>query len=167
MDKKLPIIIIAVVLVIGVIIGFFVWKNSSSQTPAPKPEYVQQESTIEMVDLKTQPKWVQDLEVTAKKGKSGNGLDNFVLTMTGLDPTVTGVTYSIEYQTEGKGIQGAFSSKPIDPEGEADFSLKSIDLGTCSTKSCVRHTGVTELTVRLDFTTKDGAAAWTGVVPLE
>lgn len=119
-----------------------------------------------MVDLKTQPKWVQDLKVTAVRGKSANGLENFVLTMSGLDPTVSGITYTIEYQTTDKGIQGTFSSKPVDPEGETTYSLKTMDLGTCSTKSCVRHTGVKELTIQLDFQTSTSPAIWTGIVPL-
>lgn len=166
MAKRSPLIIGAVVLVIVAFVGFFWWKGSQTSAPAPESEYIQQESSIQMVDLKTQPKWVQDLKVSAVRGKSSNGLENFVLTMSGLDPTVSGITYTIEYQTTDKGIQGTFSSKPVDPEGETEFSLKTMDLGTCSTKSCVRHTGVKELTIQLDFTTKAGPAIWTGTVPL-
>lgn len=167
MNKKLPIISGVVVLVFIVIGAFLVWQKSQSQTPTKtQPEYEQQMSSIQMVDLKTQPKWVQDLKVTAEKGKSANGLDNFTLTLSGLDAGVEGITYSIEYQTTDKGIQGTFASKPLNPEGESDLTLKSIDLGTCSTKSCVKHTGVTELTIQFDFTTKDGPATWTGIVPL-
>lgn len=167
MNKKLPIIIGAVILVLVIIGGFFFWKNSQTPPPAPEPEYIQQQSSIQMIDLKTQPKWVQDLKVTAKGGKSSNGLDNFTLTMSGLDPKVTGVTYSIEYETTDKGIQGTFTSKPLNPEGETDYTLKTIDLGTCSTKSCVKHTGVKELTAQFDFMTLDGPAIWTGIIPLE
>lgn len=169
MDKKLPIIIGTVVVIIALVVLGFFWKNSqnTSATPTPKPEYVQQESSIEMVDLKTQPQWVQDLKVSAKRGKSPNGLENFTLSIAGLDKGVTGITYTIEYQTTDKGIQGTFSSKPVETLGKTEVILKTIDLGTCSTKSCVRHNGVKELIARFDFETKDSSAVWTGTIPLE
>lgn len=166
MNKNLPIIIGSSVVILLIIGGFIFWQKSQNQTPVSKPEYVQQESSIQMVDLKTQPKWVQDLKVTAKRGRSPNGLENFTLTMTGLDPSAEGITYTIEYQTTDKGIQGTFSSKPVPTDGKSELSLKTIDLGTCSTKSCVRHNGVKSLTIQLDFTTKSGSATWTGIVPL-
>ncbi len=165
MNKKLPIIIGAVILAV-VVIGLVAFLQKPQPAKPAEPEYQQQESSIQMVDLKTQPKWVQDLKVTAERGKSANGLENFTLTLNGLDPKVSGITYTIEYQTLDKGIQGTFSSKPVDPEGETEYSLKTMDLGTCSTKSCVKHTGVKELTMQLDFATPDGPAVWTGIVPL-
>lgn len=165
MNKKLPIIIGAAILLV-LVVGFMVWKNSQTPPPAPKPEYQQQESSIQMVDLKTQPKWVQDLEVSAKRGKSANGLENFTLTMAGLDPSVTAVKYSIEYQTTDKGIQGTFSQTPVKTEGKQDLTLRTMDFGTCSTKSCVKHTGATELVIQLDFTTSKGPAIWTGKLPI-
>lgn len=166
MNKKLPIIIGVIVLVIAAVVVFFWWRNSQAATPAPEPEYQQQTSSIQMIDLSTQPKWVQDLKVTAQRGKSPNGLENFALTLNGLDKSVTGITYTIEYQTTDKGIQGTFSTKPVDPEGEATYTLKTMDLGTCSTKSCVKHDGVTELIIQLDFQTSDGPAIWTGTVKI-
>lgn len=168
MAKKLPLIISACVVVVILLIAGLFWKNSqnSKATPTPKPEYVQQESSIQMVDLKTQPEWVQNLQVFAEKGRSANGLENFTLKIAGLDEGVEGITYTIEYQTTDKGIQGTFSSKPVETDGKSEVTLKTIDLGTCSTKSCVRHTGVNELIIQLDFTTSKGTATWTGKISL-
>lgn len=124
------------------------------QTP-PVPVTTEPETMVKKIDLSTQPEWVQKLDVTAKKGKSANGLDNAIVTAKGFPQgLVTGVTYVVQYQTTNKGTQGALSSKPVSVTGTT--WTKTIDLGTCSTKSCVRHDGVTSIDLELDFTTTSG-----------
>lgn len=143
----LPIIL----LLLALVGGFLLYQRSKSSAPV----LTTTETTIKKIDLASQPKWVQDLQVTAVKGKSANGLDNVTVTAKGF-PTglVTGVTYVMQYQTTNKGTQGALSTKPTPVTGTT--WTKTIDLGTCSTKSCVRHDGVTSIDLELDFTTTSG-----------
>ncbi len=165
MRSKLPVFIFAAIGLLVVVAIFLVWqksqvKPSDSGTSAP-------EVTIKKVDLASQPEWVQKLQVSAKKGVSANSLPNVTISVKGF-PTglVTSLNYVLQYQTSNKGTQGALSSKPVDISG-ATIWTKTIDLGTCSTKSCVRHEGVTSLDVELDFTTSAGdQPIWTGALSL-
>ncbi|MBI3558786.1 hypothetical protein HY085_00145 [Candidatus Gottesmanbacteria bacterium] len=144
--------IIGVVLVLVGISGWLVYQKS-------------QVKPLVKVDLSTQPNWVQKLEVTARKGQSANGLENVTVLVKGL-VNVESINYVLQYQTSNKGAQGALSSKPIEVTGTT-FS-KTIDLGTCSTKSCVRHEGVTSIDLELDFTTSDGSkSSWSKTLDLK
>lgn len=153
MDKK---VIGGVVLLLVVVAGvFFVFQQPK---PAVKTEE-KQEFSIKKVDLAKQPEWVQKLKVTGKKGQSANGLNNVTLSVTGIE--AASLTYVLEYQTSNKGTQGALA---MSPQSVSDGKFtKTIDFGTCSTKSCVRHDGVTSVTVELDFS---DSSIWTGSVSL-
>ncbi len=156
MKKILPVVI---VFLVGVA-GFLVWQKSQVKVEPP----VKQEVGIKKVDLSAQPDWVQKLEVTARKGQSANGLENVTILVKGLVKVET-VNYVLQYQTSNKGAQGALSSKPIAVTGTA--FTKTIDLGTCSTKSCVRHEGVTSVDLELDFTTSDSSKpTWSKTINL-
>ncbi len=140
-------------LLVGVL-GFMFWQKSQVKTLAPVVE-----STIKKVDLATQPIWVQNLKVSAKKGRSANGLDNLTLSVSGIE--ASSLTYVLQYQTSNKGAQGALAMTPQKITGST--FTKVIDLGTCSTKSCVRHDGVTSVDVELDF---NDSSVWTGTISL-
>lgn len=156
MAKKL---IIGIVLVLLGISSWLVYQKSQVK-PVVLPEPV----VVKKVDLSTQPEWVQKLEVSARKGQSANGLDNVTILVKGL-VDVESVSYVLQYQTSNKGAQGALSSKPIEVTGTT--FTKTIDLGTCSTKSCVRHEGVTSVDLELDFTTSAGSKpTWSKTLPL-
>lgn len=161
--KKLPVIPIVILLLLG-LGGYFLYQKFQVK-PVEAP--VQQESMVKKIDLSTQPEWVQKLDVTARKGRSGNGLDNVTVTVKGMPQgLVARVTYVMQYQTTNKGTQGALSSKPIEVTGTT--FTKTIDLGTCSTKSCVRHDGVTSIDLELDFTTTSGdAPIWEKTIDLK
>lgn len=152
--KNLPVIIGAAILILLGVGGYLVYQKSQakpSETTSSVPE-----TMVKKIDLSTQPEWVQKLDVTAKKGRSANGLENVTVTVKNIPKgMVAGVTYVMQYQTSNKGTQGALSTKPIDVSGAVTFT-KTIDLGTCSTKSCVRHDGVTSIDLELDFTTTSG-----------
>ena len=162
--KNLSTIVVVIVIVLLLGAGFMVWQNSQSQPAKPAAAPV---SMIKKVDLSTQPQWVQMLKVTAKKGVSANSLANFTLTVDNMPKgMVSNFNYVVQYETSNKGTQGALSSKPIVVSG-ATVATKTIDLGTCSTKSCVRHDGVTSVEVELDFTTTSGdTPVWTGTISL-
>lgn len=151
--------VIGIVLVLVGISSWLVYQKSQVK-PAVLPEPV----AVKKVDLSTQPEWVQKLEVTARKGQSTNGLENVTILVKGL-VNVESLNYVLQYQTTNKGAQGALSSKPIAVTGTT--FTKTIDLGTCSTKSCVRHEGVTSIDLELDFTTSDGSKpTWSKTLPL-
>lgn len=152
-------IIIGIVLVLVGISGWLVYQKSQV-----KPVALPESPAVKKVDLSTQPEWVQKLDVTARKGQSANGLENVTIFVKGL-VNVEAVNYVLQYQTSNKGAQGALSSKPITVTGTT--FTKTIDLGTCSTKSCVRHEGVTSVDLELDFTTSDGSKpTWSKTVSL-
>lgn len=162
MGKKSIIGLVILLLVIG--LGFIIWQKSQVKVQ-PAVIVTPTETEIKKVDLTTQPEWVQKLVVTAKKGVSGNGLANFTLTINGLSD-VESFTYIVQYQTSNKGTQGVLAMTPQKVVGTT-FS-KTIDLGTCSTKSCVRHDGVTSIDLELDFVTPAGdKATWTGALDLK
>lgn len=156
MKKVLPIAVVILVIIAGILI---LQKSLVRPAIVPKPEVT--DTGIKKVDLSTQPEWVRQLKVSGRKGSSPNGLDNFTLTASGIDSGVSTVTYIVQYQTSNKGVQGALGMSPQEVS-DGVFS-KTIDLGTCSTKSCVRHDGVTEVEVELDFS--DGSI-WTGDISL-
>jgi len=155
MDKRALITVIIFLLI--AVLGVIIWQKSQIKTTASPSQSVTQ---IKKVDLSTQPLWVQKLVVTAKKGRSANGLDNFTLSVTGIQ--ADSLTYVLQYQTANKGAQGVLSMTPQKVVSNA--FIKIIDLGTCSTKSCVRHDGVTAIDVELDFS---DSSVWTGSVNLK
>lgn len=154
MNKKLvPAAITVIIILVGILIFLIVQKTLPPKTLVPKTAVPE----VKKVDLTTQPEWVQKLEAIATGGRSGNGLQNITFKVSGLPRAlVASVNYVVQYQTTNKGSQGALSTKPIDVNGATEFS-KTIDLGTCSTKSCVTHDGVTAVDLELDFTTSDGS----------
>lgn len=162
-----------VVLVLLTVLGVIIYQKSQAKPLPAKAPDTQPVSGIKKVDLASQPEWVQKLAVSATRGLSPNGLQNFTVNLTGLPKDlVQSLSYVIEYQTTNKGTQGAFSSKPVDINGQIEYKSKVIDLGTCSQTTgklnCVRHEGVTSLDIELDFTTSSGdQPVWTGTIPLK
>lgn len=157
--------LIAIAVIVAIVVGVFVYLNKPVE--APKVEEKKAESMIKKVDLSTQPEWVQKLTVTATKGTSANGLKNVTVKVSGMPKDlVTSVNYIVQYETANKGSQGALSTKPIDVTGKTEFS-KTIDFGTCSTKSCVTHDGVTAIELELDFTATTGDFTWTKTLDLK
>lgn len=165
MNKKFTYAAIGLVVLLLIVLGVIVFQKSN--TAAPTSPITEAATGIKKVNLAEQPEWVQKLIVTAKKGRSANGLTNVTLKVTGMpDGVVESLEYVVQYDTTNRGTQGALSSKPAEVRGKTEFT-KVIDLGTCSTKSCVTHEGVTGIEVQLDFLGKNGEKfAWSGSLPL-
>lgn len=159
--KSLNKLIAPIIVLLVLVVGLLVWQKS--QIPPVKPVDNSPSVEVKKIDLSTQPEWVQKLEVVATKGRSANSLENVTVTVKGIPRgMVESVNYVIQYQTSNKGAQGALSSKPIMVSGATTFS-KTIDLGTCSTRSCVRHDGVASVDLELDFLASSGDKfTWTG-----
>lgn len=165
MNKKIVSIGGLIILFLAGTLGFIILQKTLPAKPATPASTTPE---VKKIDLSTQPEWVQKLEVTAVRGRSGNGLQNVTFSATGLPRgLVSNVNYVVQYQTSNKGSQGALSTKPIEVNGDTKFS-KTIDLGTCSTKSCVTHDGVTAIDLELDFTTTDGSQfSWSKTLDLK
>lgn len=147
------------------VLGAIVWQKSQVTTPASS---FAPEAGVKKVDLSSGPEWVQNLAVVAKKGYSANGLENVTISLKGLPKgMVATVSYVMQYQTTNRGTQGALSTKALDIDGATTFK-KTVDLGACSAKSCVRHDGVTSVDLELDFTATSGqTASWSKNLDLE
>ena len=166
MKGKSSSIVALTVLVLLLGIGFIIWQKSQVQVPAKPTTTAKRE--IKKIDLTTQPDWIQKLSVTVVPGRSANGLNNFTFKIANLPAAkVLTLSYVAQYDTTKYGSQGSLSFTPIDVSGKSEYS-KTIDLGTCSTKSCVRHDGVTAVDLELTFTTNsDQDGLWTGNLPLK
>lgn len=161
MKKNLPVALIILILV--AIVSAIIWQKSQV-SPQPKPKATA--PTVKKIDLSTQPEWVQKLDVTAVPGKSPNGLRNVTITIKGMPKgQVQSLDLVMQYQTTNRGAQGALAH--VDIKGAQTYS-KTIDFGTCSTKSCVTHDGVTAIDLELDFTTSSGdQPAWSKTLDLK
>jgi hypothetical protein len=163
--KGLPLVGVGV-FILAAVLGVIVWQKSQVRPQVAPPKESGSEFEIKQVDLSTQPEWVQKLQVTAKRGVSPNGLDNVTVSVKGIDKSVESLTYVLQYDTVNRGSQGALSTSPLMLNGKVDW-IKSIDLGTCSTKSCVRHDGVKSVDIELNFTSSDDSTStWTGSLSL-
>ncbi len=171
-NKKITVVVLSIILLLAVILGVIIWQKSSVQSPA-RVTSPSQNPPVKKVDMASQPQWVQDLTVTAVKGirQGERGLDNVEINITGIPPaTVDSLTYTIAYNysnANGQGSGGFFTDTPVAVNGATSFS-RTFDFGTCSTKSCVRHDGVSTMDIEFDFTTKNGdAPIWSKTVELK
>lgn len=166
MKIKLPTLIGGLVVVFILIVGVIIFQKSQVK-PETGKEQPQTQTAIKKVDLSTQPQWVQDLKVTLTTGRSANGLKSFTFKVDGMPKDlVSNVNYVVQYETTNKGAQGALSTKPIEVNGATTLS-RTVDFGTCSTKTCVTHDGVTSVDLELDFTTTSSDQfTWTKTLDL-
>lgn len=166
MNKKAIFTVVGVCFLI--LVGYLGYRFLVSKSPAtPAPVNTAKVTPIKKVDLSTQPEWVQKLVVTATGGRSANSLKNVTIKADGFPKgLVDSAQYVIQYETSNRGAQGALSSKPINVNGATSLT-KTIDLGTCSTKSCVNHEGVTSVDIELNFTSSSGEEfSWSGTLPI-
>ncbi len=167
MEKKTLIVFGAIILLLVGVLGFLVWQKSQVKVPASSEKKQSEAPIIKKVDLASQPEWVQKLDVKLTRGASANGLKNFTFTINNMPKgEVKSLTYIAQYQTLNKGAQGALATKPVEINGATKYS-KTIDFGTCSTKSCVVHEGVTSVDLELDFiSASDQESTWTKTLEL-
>lgn len=157
---------LGVVLILVIVMVIVIIMKSQTSAPKPAASNTPTAPQLQKVDMASQPEWVQKLEVTATKGRSPNGLANVTVDVTGIPAKlVNTVDYVLQYQTTNKGSQGALSTKPLALNGATTWS-KTIDLGTCSTSTCIDHQGVTSVDLEIDFNTSDGRFVWSNTLPL-
>lgn len=161
MKKALPLVIVGVLLLL-LLGGYVVWQNLTAPVATSDTK-----RTKKVVDMAAQPKWVQDLKVTAKINKGGR-LPTLTFTIAGIAPnTVTGLKYTAYFDTSNRGTQGSGTTKdPIDIKGKTEYA-QTFDLGTCSSGKCLAYEGVANLELELDFLTPNGETfSWAKMVDL-
>lgn len=144
--KNMIIILVVLVLVLvgsGVFAARSFLRSNSGPTPTPTPVGIQIGNVPENTEV----------EVTVEKSTAK---ENTILVKAAkLNNNYTGVAYEITYETSGS-LQGVNSgTKPIDITGKSDYE-KDVYLGTCSRNVCKPHTGVTSVSVVLQFINKNG-----------
>lgn len=137
MNKKLLGLFIGLIVIGAIVIGFTVYKNA--QTPVAET-IVEEEEPLAVAD----PTIVADVAMSKVKGNT------VVLSISGLKNGYKSVAYEVSYETQGV-VQGV-TSRPLDITGKDTFVRDDIYLGTCSKNVCKPHTGVTKVSVVLEFT---------------
>jgi len=165
-DKKVVFGAVGLVVVLFLtIVGMIAFKSQTAP-PQKAPANNTVVKQVQKVDMESQPDWVKNLVVTVTPGYSANSLPNVTVKVSGIAAEAKQVEYVLQYQTSNKGSQGALSTKPLELAGDGTWK-KTIDLGTCSTKSCVVHEGVTAVDLELDFTDSSGnRMVWTKTLDL-
>jgi hypothetical protein len=138
-------IIAAVLVVLLLITGFAVVRTLGSKTTAP-PTAENVEPTESVV-----PQVPESVKVTVTAGKN----NNVILAISGMEGKMQSIAYELSYDSGGliKGVNSG--SKPIDVSGEDELT-REVYLGTCSRNVCKPDTGVTAVTVSLEFTDTEG-----------
>lgn len=146
MKKNVTIgIVLAVLLVLT---GFFVFRTmNKSQTPAP----VETEENTSLFEDDVPEN--TSVGVTVERSTSDD--NTVVIIVSGLDNKYSGLEYEVTYESEGimKGVNSG--SKPLEIAGQSEFT-RDVYLGTCSRNVCKPDTGVSALSVVLQFTDNDG-----------
>lgn len=144
MKNKTTVLIVILVLLLG-ITGAIVYKalgNKGQTAPAAEEEIV---TVLPPVDA----------SVTVNVKKSTSAENTVVMEAAGLAGKMVSIGYELSYESQGlvKGVNSG--SKPIDVSGKDTFE-RDIYLGTCSRNVCKPDTGITKVSVVLEFTGKDG-----------
>lgn len=145
MNKKTRIIVGILVLLL-VVTGVVVYKAVFSGKPAA-------EVTEDITPVILPP---VDSSISVDLTKSTSAANSVVISISGLRSKMTTIAYEMTYDSQGliKGVNSG--SKPADVTGKDSFE-REIYLGTCSRNVCKPDTGVSKVTLNLEFTDTSGA----------
>lgn len=131
--------------VLLLVTGVIVYKAAFGSRAAPVPE---EEEIVEILPEVDASIVVSAVLSTAKP-------NTVVVTAKGLAGKYASVAYELTYESQGliKGVNSG--SKPIETVGKDTFE-REIYLGTCSRNVCKPDTGVSKVSVVLEFTGTDG-----------
>lgn len=148
--------IAALVLVLVLIVGFFLFSRQGSSTEQPEKKL----STPTEAPI---PTVGPEVQVTVEKGK---GKSEFDLSIEGIPQGTESFEYVITYETTDGGLPGISSSIELEP-GESSYTKEGILLGTCSTGgACVYHELVGPLQIAIKFIGPYGAQLFEGAFEL-
>ena len=133
--------------VLLLVTGFVVYKvifggpppSQTTQNAVPTPIAIPTvDSSVSVTLVKAAKPYTVDLNVTGMSGK------------------YVSLGYEFSYESKGliKGVNSG--STLIDVSGKSDFS-REVYMGTCSRNDCTPDTGVTKVSVALEFTDKSGS----------
>ena len=143
MKNKMMMIYVGLAVLLGVT-GFIVYKAVAPAKDSAPVETEDIDLTIPTVD--------SSVAVTLDKAAKANTV---VLNVSGLAGKYATVGYEFSYESKGL-IKGVTSgSKPLDVAGKDSFD-REVYLGTCSRNDCTPDTGVTMISVTLEFTDSAG-----------
>ncbi|MCX6793795.1 MAG: hypothetical protein NTY06_01685 [Candidatus Gottesmanbacteria bacterium] len=144
MNKKIG-IIVGVLAFLLIITGVVVYKAVFSGKPATQ---VTQDLTPVSVPT-------VDSSISVNLTKSTTADNTIVISVKGLGSKMTMISYELTYDSQGliKGVNSG--SKPADVTGKDAFE-REIYLGTCSRNVCKPDTGVSKVTLNLEFTDSSG-----------
>ena len=96
-----------------------------------------------------------DSSISVDVTESNNAANTVVIAINGLAGKMTMIAYEMTYDSQGliKGVNSG--SKPADVTGKDTFE-RDIYLGTCSRNVCKPDTGVSTVTLNLEFTDASG-----------
>ncbi len=145
MKHKMTILYVGLVLLLGVT-GFVVYNALFGGAP---PAQTTQNAIPTPVAMPTVD---SSVSVTLTKSAKPYTVD---LSVTGMNGKYTSVGYEFSYESKGliKGVNSG--STPLDVSGKSDFS-REVYMGTCSRNDCTPDTGVTKVSVALEFTDTTG-----------
>lgn len=94
---------------------------------------------------------IADLSIVVNASFSKAKDNTVVLTVSGLGSKYTTVGYELTYDSQGliKGVNSG--SKPVEVAGQDGFE-REVYLGTCSRNVCKPDTGVTKVSIVMEFT---------------
>jgi len=144
MNKKTGIIVGVLVLLL-IITGVVVYKAVFSVKPATNV-------TEDITPVILPP---VDSSISVDLIKSTSAANTVVISIKGLGSKMTTIAYEMTYDSQGliKGVNSG--SKPADVTGKNLFE-REIYLGTCSRNVCKPDTGVSKVTLNLEFTDTSG-----------
>lgn len=151
--KNKNLIIIAVVVVIIGVVGFFALSRSSKKvTPVTTTGDEDQVSALPAAD----PSIVVDLKARADRKE-------VTLTVAKIPSGTSSIEYELSYTTSEGLPKGAIGK--IDVSGKSDIE-RNILLGTCSKNVCTYDNGVSSVNLVLKFNSADGATQFSKDYPL-
>lgn len=144
--KKQSVVIFAVLGVVLLATGFIVYKSIFTARKTPQTR-VEEEVFEQLPQV--------DASVVVRVTKSTAKDNAIVMKVSGLGGKMDSVGYELTYDTQGliKGVNSG--GKPIDTTGKEEFD-REIYLGTCSRNVCKPDTGVTKVSIVLEFIDKAG-----------
>jgi hypothetical protein len=144
MNKKTG-IILGILAFLLVVTGVVVYKAVSVK---PAPQVTEDITPVMLPPV--------DSSISVNLTKSTITANTVVIAISGLGSKMATIAYEMTYDSQGliKGVNSG--SKPADVTGKDTFE-RDIYLGTCSRNVCKPDTGVSKVTLNLEFTDATGA----------
>lgn len=144
MNKKTG-IIVGILALLLILTGVVVYKAVFSAKPVAQV-------TEDITPVMLPP---VDSSISVELTKSTSAANTVVISISGLGSKMTTIAYEMTYDSQGliKGVNSG--SKPADVAGKDVFE-REIYLGTCSRNVCKPDTGVSKVTLNLEFTDTSG-----------